>query len=68
MTYKSEFQLAVPIAQIEIGELTQSPQNVSAIAASLGECGLLHPITVPVERRPVRRFRNIHEIPVVGWA
>ncbi|MGA2372797.1 MAG: ParB N-terminal domain-containing protein [Candidatus Korobacteraceae bacterium] len=46
MTYKSEFQLAVPIAEIEIGELTQSPQNVSAIAASLGECGLLHPITV----------------------
>jgi len=46
MTYKSEFQLAVPIAQIEIGELRQSPQNVSAIAASLGECGLLHPITV----------------------
>ena len=46
MTYKSEFQLAVPIAEIEIGELTQSPQNVSAIAASIGECGLLHPITV----------------------
>ena len=46
MTYKSEFHLAVPVAEIEIGELTQSPRNVSAIAASLGECGLLHPITL----------------------
>jgi predicted methyltransferase len=46
MACKSEFQLAVPIAEIEVVDVSQTPQNVSALAASISECGLLHPITV----------------------
>jgi hypothetical protein len=46
MACKSEFQLAVPIAEIEVVDVSQTPQNVSSLAASITECGLLHPITV----------------------
>lgn len=46
MTYKTEFQLSVPVADIEIVEMTETPHNVSALATSIGEVGLLHPITL----------------------
>jgi hypothetical protein len=46
LTYKTEFQLSVPIAEIEIVGLTESPRNVSALATSIEDVGLLHPITL----------------------
>lgn len=47
VTYKTEFRLSVPIAEIEVGTtISETPQNVSALATSIDECGLLHPITL----------------------
>lgn len=46
MTYKSEFRVSVPIADIEVVGMTETPHNVSALATSIEEVGLLHPITL----------------------
>ena len=46
LTYQTEFQLSVPIAEIEVVGMTETPQNVSALATSIEEVGLLHPITL----------------------
>lgn len=46
MRDKTEFLLSVPIAEIEIDGVSETPSNVAALAASIEECGLLHPITL----------------------